>query len=81
MCQKCSEVAAMIRATENIRGSYVEGSFPGGPFRLVVPWKEGDVIPSWGDRPLSASEARDLNSRGYPKRYVPLQELPEQQEN
>jgi hypothetical protein len=25
------------------------------------PWQEGDVIPSWGDRPLSAGEAESLN--------------------
>jgi hypothetical protein len=29
-------------------------------------WKEGDVIASWGDRPLSASEAENLNRREAP---------------
>lgn len=25
------------------------------------PWREGDIAPGWGDRPLPASEARSLN--------------------
>lgn len=77
MCQACNELADMIRATGEVRGSYVSGSFPNGPYQLVVPWKEGDVIPSWGDRPLSAGEAADLNRRGYPRKLQELPELPE----
>jgi len=30
---------------------------------MTEQFHEGDVIPEWGDRPLSASEAADLNER------------------
>jgi hypothetical protein len=37
MCDKCTEIADLIIATENDRTSYVEWSFPYGEARLVVP--------------------------------------------